>query len=379
MINGRSNNFDLIRLLTASLVIFFHAQYWLHLSVNPHLLYFLYMFNPIPIFFTISGFLVVKSYIDSKGNLRRYILNRILRLYPGLWVNLLIIFLLLFITGGFKIQDIPTYPFLSRIGILFSIANNCPASLCGITPFQWDSGFYKFFPSGVTWTITVELGFYIIMPLIFFFYVKKKFTVFYLLSALFVLISFYFSWLSTQIIQSHPTSLIALSLYNVIVPYLWIFLIGSFIYLKWNVFSIYLINKFIYWFIFYLALSFICLKVHHDVVFDFKIFNIFNILRIIALACSVISFAYSFQFLNFLDGKMDITYGIYLYHMQVIYTLLYLGFSRSEYLWLIVYGISFPIGFLSWILIEKPCLRIKTWKKSPYIRMYTMSVTNDQP
>ena len=86
-------------------------MYGLKLPVNPKFRYILHLFPGVAIFFIISGFLVVKSYVDNRDNLKRYILGRVLRIYPALWVNLLIIMLLLFATGAFNSQDIITYPF----------------------------------------------------------------------------------------------------------------------------------------------------------------------------------------------------------------------------------------------------------------------------
>ena len=377
MTPGRSNNFDLIRLLTAMLVIFFHTQHWLKLPINPQLLYLLYMFNPIPIFFTISGFLVVKSYVDNKGNLKRYILNRTLRIYPALWVNLLIIMFLLFVTGAVSCHDIMTYPFLSRQIVFFSIGNKCPDFLCGTNPFHW-TGFYKLFPSGVLWTVTVELGFYVSIPFIFWFYVRNRFKLFYFIIISCVLLSFLFTLLNTQFNKSHSVSFLSWLINDTVPAYLWIFLIGAFAYLKWNVISIYLIDKFIYWFIFYILLSLLCLKINHDAVLDYKIMSFRNIFRVLTLSGCVISFAYSFKSLNFLTGKIDLSFGLYLYHMQIVFTLLFLGFSHSNYLWLIVYGGTLLIALLSWFLIEKPFLQLKTWKKHPILSGSQLAVSNDR-
>jgi peptidoglycan/LPS O-acetylase OafA/YrhL len=377
MTTGRLNNFDLIRLLAALLVIFFHAVQWLNLKVDPQLLSFLYMFNPIPIFFTISGFLVVKSYVDNKGNLKRYLLNRIFRIYPALWVNLLVIMFMLFATHALSPNDILTYPFLSRQIIFFSIGNKCPTFLCGSDPFHWN-GFYKLFPSGVLWTVTIELGFYTLIPLIFWFYVKSRFKYFYLIIILCVFLSFSFSFLNTYFIKSHSASFLSWLIHDTIPAYLWIFLIGAFAYLKWNVVSIYFIDKFIYWIIFYILFSLLCLKINHTPILDYKIISFSNILRVFILSGCVISFAYSFKFLNFLTGKMDLSFGLYLYHMQIIFTLLFLGFSHLNYLWLIVYGGTLLLALFSWFLIEKPFLQLKTLRKKIDVTKFTIGFSNDQ-
>ena len=172
---------------------------------------------------------------------------------------------------------------------------------------------------------------------------------------------------------------LSLLINDTIPAYLWIFLIGSFAYLKWEIFSIYLIDKFVYWIIFYSLLCLICLKINPETIFDYKIMSICNFLRVFVLSGCVISFAYSFKSLNFLTRKIDISFGLYLYHMQIIFTLLFSGFSHLEYLWLIVYGGTLLIALLSWFLIEKPFLQLKTWKKTPDVNRFIIGVTSDHP
>src|SRR4051794_31062121 len=79
----RNNNFDLLRLFAATEVLFSHS-YWHFEMPDPIWLTYLHNFPGIPIFFVISGFLISASY-ERKSDLKNYVRNRALRIYPALW------------------------------------------------------------------------------------------------------------------------------------------------------------------------------------------------------------------------------------------------------------------------------------------------------
>ena len=87
----RVNNFDLLRLLAALQVAVVHgigtvkpAGYVARLLAAG-----LDRFPGVPIFFVISGILISKSY-ERSDSLRDYLRNRCLRIFPGLWVCLVV-------------------------------------------------------------------------------------------------------------------------------------------------------------------------------------------------------------------------------------------------------------------------------------------------
>lgn len=92
--NSRDNNFNLIRMIAASAVLVSHAY---PISLGPetqeplkaltgHTLGALSVFA----FFVISGFLITASFERSR-TLKRFMMARILRLYPGLIVSLVLV------------------------------------------------------------------------------------------------------------------------------------------------------------------------------------------------------------------------------------------------------------------------------------------------
>ena len=99
-LSKRTNNFDLLRLIAAVLVLVGHAPLILnavYYSFDPFAPVFghpLHSFGLV-VFFVISGFLVTRSW-ERRPSLFNFMTARILRLYPGLIVAMLI---LVFIVG----------------------------------------------------------------------------------------------------------------------------------------------------------------------------------------------------------------------------------------------------------------------------------------
>jgi peptidoglycan/LPS O-acetylase OafA/YrhL len=98
---GRANNFDLLRLIAASLVLISHAFTLSHANPahpfigDPISQHFLGLApfsggidaQAVHIFFFISGFLVARSFL-RRSSVRGFIKARLLRIVPALWVNL---------------------------------------------------------------------------------------------------------------------------------------------------------------------------------------------------------------------------------------------------------------------------------------------------
>lgn len=92
---GRDNNFNLIRFAAATLVIWSHA-FWLRGHSQPDFLSRTFGLGAgglgVDIFFVLSGFLVAKS-LDGK-TLAEFIWARCMRIYPALWVSIIVSVLL---------------------------------------------------------------------------------------------------------------------------------------------------------------------------------------------------------------------------------------------------------------------------------------------
>jgi peptidoglycan/LPS O-acetylase OafA/YrhL len=153
----RRDNFDLLRILVAVLVLTNHAT--LHLGLDKHFTRLISFFPGVPIFFVISGFLVSKSY-ERSSSLWSYARSRLLRIFPGLWVCVLL---------TIPVATYFGYDFLHLRGLAWLVAQLCGAIY---TPgFLKSFGFGSY--NGSLWTIPLVLQFYVLLPVAYFVLSKR--------------------------------------------------------------------------------------------------------------------------------------------------------------------------------------------------------------
>lgn len=105
---SRENNFDIIRLLASLQVIIIHCIY--HLEINSiSNTYLIELFPGVLMFFCISGFLIMSSF-DRNPNIKKYTINRILRIFPGLHICLIVTLFLLLIFNIIEITELFSVP-----------------------------------------------------------------------------------------------------------------------------------------------------------------------------------------------------------------------------------------------------------------------------
>ncbi|MDO9027819.1 MAG: acyltransferase, partial [Candidatus Roizmanbacteria bacterium] len=154
-----NNNLNLIRLIAALQVLVVHSVN--HFGVTGFFVDFLKATPGVPIFFFISGYLIGTTY---KKNHERgpmiFFKNRVLRIYPGLIMCVLLSTIAVALTGFFHDKDIGVL----RFALWF---------FGQISVFQfYNPDFMRPFGVGVLngalWTISVEVQFYLLVPLLFF-------------------------------------------------------------------------------------------------------------------------------------------------------------------------------------------------------------------
>jgi peptidoglycan/LPS O-acetylase OafA/YrhL len=108
--DDRKNNFGVLRLLFANLVVYYHSYFLIDGDAHRDIFHKVPGAMPVGTlavagFFLISGYLVVKSYTNSVS-VKDYLVKRFLRIWPGYAVAFLISLLVVAPLGGAKLADI---------------------------------------------------------------------------------------------------------------------------------------------------------------------------------------------------------------------------------------------------------------------------------
>ena len=350
---SRQNNFDLIRLLAALQVAFFHAKGHLKVAESPveGFIDFFKNFPGVPIFFTVSGFLIYQSYARNSQNLRQYALNRLLRIYPGLWVCLAVTVGLLGVFSIINFTALTTPNFwLWLVAQLSFFQFYTPDMLR-----SWGVGT----PNGALWTVSVELQFYVLVPLVFGLlnniFIQTNTRKILVLALLFLSSILSYVYLNTQPLESMVSKLGAIA----VLPYLYCFLVGIVFAVWWLELSRFVAGKFWVWFWGYVAFCLVFSNALGLYKSDYWP-NVYGFIANVWLGVLTLSAAYSATGLSQrLIRGFDVSYGVYIYQMLIINTYVAVGRVGSyQYLFEVV-GLSIVGGALSWYFVEKKALAAK--------------------
>lgn len=345
------NNFDLIRLFAALQVAIIHTKTHLCITETSNvfntIIAILELFPGVPIFFFISGYLISKSY-EHSSNLKEYTKNRTFRIFPALILCNLIGIALVYSTGYFNSISFDWDEFL----IWFAGQNT-------IIQF-YNPDFMRDFGVGVLngslWTISVELQFYVLTPILYF--VFSKFNKLLKTNTLLVLLILIF--MSINVFYHHYRNiyenLFILKLAGVsFIPWFYMFLIGVFFQKNFHILYKYLQNKALYMLAIYLSLAYIS-----KYIIGFPIGNTLNPFNFILLSIFIFSVSYSFQGLsNKILRKNDISYGVYIYHMLFVNLFVFYEYKHDLLFLVTVIFLTVIAAFFSWKALEKPILKSK--------------------
>ena len=325
------NNFDLIRLLAALQVVVVHSAE--HFGLDKNLFVEILEYIPgVPIFFFISGVLIVRSY-QRTDSLTLFYHNRLLRIYPGLW-------------GCFLVSCAVVLIFYRFDCSIFDFSK---WAICQITVLQFfNPDFLREFGVGVLngslWTIPIELQFYLLTPFI----AKKNNIKILLLLILFITVHFVFQILKTDSIM---WKLVTVSF----IPWFCYFLLGAWVYFHFDKLISWFRGKFFIWLAIYIVAVFFAklagmTTVGNNINFTLSLF----------LIAMIMSFAFSFDGISFkLLKRNDISYGVYIYHMLIINIFIQNDFMQNYWGMCLVIAITSFISFISWRFVEKRCLKLK--------------------
>lgn len=327
------NNIEWLRLLFACQVMLVHT---LHHVVDVEWWVLKYL-PGVPAFFFLSGFLIYASYGKSQSNFD-YFVNRFLRLFPALifvcLISLLFVFLVKY--GQSTVIDYGLYLRWFFAQITLGQAYN---------PSEFrDIGVGVI--NGSLWTITVELLFYISVPVIFYMERFFKYTVHLLCLLSFLLYSVGRSYFSFDFAQGK-------TLYDflALTPLVWgwMFLFGVLAFKYFDYISIY-ISRF--W-VSYLVIVFIA-WLGFDGYFLKSAGNELGVVYFLFYVMAVLHLAFGVRYFRL---SFDLSYGVYIWHMVVINVLLVAGMKVP----VVALLLTVLMAVVSWFFIEKPSLKLKKY------------------
>jgi len=326
------NNFGLLRLLLAILVIISHSPEIIDGNESREILTSIFgtvTFGMLAVdgFFLISGYLILKSF-QNASSIKSYLIKRLLRIYPGFIVaSLICIFIFAPLSEGSKIL-FNNEPYLWFKRILSLLVLKAPVV---------EGAFSKnHFPelNASMWTIKYEFICYLILPLLFYLkLIHKK----YFIGILFLTIFIFFIFDPA----AQRTDFVVMA------RFLCAFLVGGCFYhyrdiIQFNIFLT-MIS---------LVGVIVCLfsKFFAEIgLFIFGGYLLFNF-----------ALNYKNKVINAIGEKTDISYGVYLYAWPVQSLFVqYFPKIKPYQLTFLTLMIVVPLAILSFKFVEKPFMDLK--------------------
>jgi peptidoglycan/LPS O-acetylase OafA/YrhL len=340
----RVNNFDLLRIIAASQVVLGHTVG--HLDIDhPWGWSLIEAFPGVPIFFGVSGFLISASY-ERSSSLVSYSRNRVLRIYPGLWL-VVTLTAIVAMSYGFGVASVKgaVWYVAQLIGFIFT-----PGFLQGF-------GFGSY--NGALWTIPIELQFYFLLPLLYLAtrrMAEKRTAIFIGLFAVFAVIAVIYSNSTEPLAVNEAESASAKLFRYSFIPHFSLFLAGVLLQRLQVHTKSWVRGKGLYWLAAYLVLYYALPKsnaLHYSLTT--------TMLTIVAIAVAYSRPGFAERFFR---GN-DISYGVYIFHGLVLNVIVQEG--GGGHLWYVplVWVITAVIAFGSWKLVEQPVLRRKKSSLKP--------------
>lgn len=329
---GKSTDcLNTIRLLAAFEVLYFHTLEHLSITMPVALDNIVGFFYGVPVFFMMSGYLILMS-VGRSASFGQYYKKRFWRIFPELWGAVLIEILVLLVLFSGEIQWGKLALFALTQGTFFQF---------------WTPDFLRPYgcgcPNGALWTICVLIQFYLLAYFTYKLLRGRKMLVW--LSVIIVFIGI--AYATPQITGSMP-EIIGKLYGQTFMPYFWMFLVGAF-FSEHKERLLPICMK--YWYIFGLITIGIM-----TTGWDIPL-GMYGMLRSIFLFLCLLGFAYKASWLNV---KTDISYGVYIYHMTIVNALIALGFTGESLYLLIVTVLTFIISYFSTITIGNLSKRMKS-------------------
>ena len=311
------NCLNLIRLLAAFKVMYGHFRVHLDVALPSLLTQIIEFISGVPVFFVMSGFLIWNSAGNAR-NFWEYGKKRFFRIFPELWLGVAIeiLTILFFYLENIDPIELGLFAFGQATVFQFWTPDSLRGYGCGT-------------PNGSLWTICVLIQFYVA---VWFLYKQlhgkagKRWGIAYLVALFVSTIPFY---------MQNAVPVIVYKLYSqTLLPYLWLFLLGAFV-AEFSDKLLPFLKK--YWWAFLLSSI-------TTTFLQLSIFGVqqYDIIKSVALALGLLGFAYHYPGLNI---KLDVTYGLYIYHMIVANVMISLGQVGNVGVFVISIGVSMLLAY----------------------------------
>ena len=333
----RLEGIDLLRGIAVLFVIIYHFFTMLGFYDNP-LFTYVHSFGlfGVSLFFVISGYLIYRS-IDysistqgTKTGLKHYTIHRLFRILPAYYFNLAIVLIMAtFVIGNHYLYS---GSFLRQIASHFSF----------LSFFIYkDTGFGI---NGVYWSLSIEMLWYIIAPLIFIYIKKDRYLIaLFILSLAYLLgldLALYDSFLNLD--KNADNYTILLFYWSFQLPGQLIYFITGILIYKYinNQITISIVSK--YLLSTFVISLFIYVESHYDLHASFVLNNLFILFTVATLF--ILLYKEKPKWMSGLEWIGKISYSLYLWHVPVLYILKQTNILTHHHLEIVI--VIFTISLL---------------------------------
>ncbi|NDU95277.1 acyltransferase family protein [Spirosoma terrae] len=338
----RNNNFNLLRFMAASLVIYNHCYPLMGIPAPITEYAFDLGALAVDLFFVTSGFLITRS-LETHYDVTAFVWSRGLRIYPALIVNIL--FCVFFVGLIFTTLPIEQY-LLNKQTIKYLVKNivifqGVEGGLPGV--FQHNP--YKTIVNGSLWTLPWEVNMYGVLLAIGIVSYVKSFRAFQrAMTAIIVGLFLFFAIYYMYSYLNRGTVIVV----NPLLRFGTHFFCGAAYYLLRHK-----IPMSTYIAVSMIGILGICAYFTSWLIVPYVLFQGYIVLYLAFIPKGLIR--------RFSQGA-DYSYGLYIYGFPIQQSLIALYPHISFYKMLsISYGVSLLLAILSWHLVEQPCLGLKKY------------------
>lgn len=330
---GFANNFDVVRLILATSVVFLHFDHLVNAAAVSAVLEHTRFISAraVPAFFVVSGFVVYMSF-DRSRNLANYTVSRFLRLYPAYFFVVCAMALTPLLLTGCEGQTVFSPTWWRYLVANLAFLNFVQPTL----PCLFEGNFDQTI-NGALWTLKIEVMFYASVPIIF--WLIQRFGGLLVLGTLFVLGAIYSAILLS--LAANTGSGLYETLANQLPGQMTYFAMGMLLYLYYGHFAAHW-----KWLI---PLSAVLMLASLPVV------------EPIVLGIFIIGAATAGVRQLDLSKMGDLSYGIYIFHFPIIQLSIHFGLFENAHLlhFIAILFATFAAAYFSSRLIELPSARLK--------------------